>query len=251
MQVLKYKIGKVSGLALGAFLGGFWGMLLGLVLGAVIDAIHRDGGRIWLERKAAKYNDATQQDDFIVSTLLLTAVVVKSDGRVDELELSYVRAFLAEQFGTEELGNYWMLLQQTLKQEFDLKKTCRNIRLRCSYETRLQLIYLLFGVANADYKLDEKEIATLKVMSIHLGIQAIEFNSIQAMYELSVDANYRVLGLTPACSDAALKAAYRAACQQFHPDKLHNLGMAVEAAGKAKFIRVKEAYEAIKKDRGI
>jgi len=38
---------------------------------------------------------------------------------------------------------------------------------------------------------------------------------------------------------------------KYHPDKLSELSQAQQKMGKEKFLKVQEAYEAIKKERGI
>ena len=52
-------------------------------------------------------------------------------------------------------------------------------------------------------------------------------------------------------SDSDVKRAYRKMAMKYHPDKLSELSQAQQKMGKEKFLKVQEAYEAIKKERGI
>mgnify|MGYP000579513840 CR=1 FL=1 len=62
---------------------------------------------------------------------------------------------------------------------------------------------------------------------------------------------YEVLGVGKNASDEELKKAYRKLAMKYHPDKVRGLGESHEKAAAEKFIAVQEAYDHIKKDRGI
>lgn len=251
MNSFKYWLGKIIGILVGGAIASFIGVLVGFLLGAMLDKLHQDGGQLWQRRKAPASIEDTDPNDFIIGSILLAGAVVKSDGSVEDLELSYVRAFLVEQFGTEQMDDYWAILESVLEGDFDLKSTTQQIRKTTSYETRLQLIYFLFGIANADYTIDEAEIAMIKVISLHLGVDAQEFNSIKAMFYKAMDAYYTILEIKPSASDEAVKRAYKEMSKKYHPDKLEHLGEGVKRAAKDKFIRVQKAYENIRLERGF
>lgn len=251
MNQLKFWLGKILGAFIGGMIGGILGAIIGLILGTILDKIHQDGGQLWLNRSAPDSVADTDPNDFIIGAILLAGVVVKSDGEVDDLELSYVRSFLVEQFGTAQMDDYWHILEKSISEEFDLKGTTQEIRKTTSYETRLQLVYFLFGIANADYTIDEAEIATIKVISLHLGVETNEFNSIKAMFYKEMNAYYTILEVAPSASDAAVKKAYKQMLKKYHPDKLEHLGEGVKQAATHKFLKVQKAYENIKKERGF
>ncbi len=251
MNSFKYWFGKIIGALVGGAVAGFIGVLVGFLLGALLDKLHQDGGKLWDRRRAPKTIQDTDPNDFVIGSILLAGAVVKSDGEVEDLELSYVQAFLVEQFGTAQMDDYWTILESVLEGDFDLKTTTQQIRKTTSYETRLQLIYFLFGIANADYNIDETEIATIKVISLHLGVDKQEFNSIKAMFYKAMDAYYTILELKPSASDAAVKRAYKEMSKKYHPDKLEHLGEGVKRAAQDKFIRVQKAYENIRTERGF
>lgn len=251
MNSLKYWLGKIVGALMGGYFTGFIGVLIGFLLGALLDKLHQDGGQLWQRRQAPATIKDTDPNDFIVGSILLAGAVVKSDGEVEDMELSYVRSFLVEQFGTRQMDDYWHILEKSISDDFDLKTTTQQIRKTTSYETRLQLIYFLFGIANADYNIDEAEIATIKVVSLHLGVEYQEFNSIKAMFYKAMNAYYTILEVSPSASDEQVRQAYLNMSQKYHPDKLEHLGEGVRLAAQDKFIRVKKAYENIKKERGF
>ena len=62
---------------------------------------------------------------------------------------------------------------------------------------------------------------------------------------------YDVLGVSKSVSPDELKKAYRRMAVKYHPDKVAHLGEAYKVSAKEKFQKVQEAYENIKKERGL
>ncbi|GIR12004.1 MAG: hypothetical protein CM15mP23_05790 [Cryomorphaceae bacterium] len=58
------------------------------------------------------------------------------------------------------------------------------------------------------------------------------------------------MDITSSASDSDVKRAYRKMAMKYHPDKLSELSQAQQKMGKEKFLKVQEAYEAIKKKEG-
>lgn len=245
---LRNKLGRIFFTIIGAFVGNVIGALVGFGVGTIVDRLHREGLLLWDNSPTSEEVDPT---DFILSALVLAAAVVKSDGEVEELELSYIRSFLADQFGEDGIQNYMDIMERSLVSEWDLRKVTHQIRQNTSYETRLQILYFLFGIANADYNIDDKEIATIKIISLHLGLSSDDHGSIKAMFYNEMDAHYKILEIAPSVSDYEVKAAYKKMAKKFHPDKIAHLGDAVEKTAESKFQKLQEAYEAIQEQRGF
>ena len=80
---------KWLGAGLGFSLGGPIGSILGYVVGSFIDGFTRED-----VENAERYRTTStnvQSGDFEISLLLLAAVVIKADGKIDQRELNYVR----------------------------------------------------------------------------------------------------------------------------------------------------------------
>ena len=79
-------------------------------------------------------------------------------------------------------------------------------------------------------------------------------NPIKAMFvkEVNVSENaYKILGIDASASDEEVKKAYREMAKKNHPDLVNNLGEEVRQAAEKKFQEINEAYETIKKQRGM
>jgi len=53
---------------------------------------------------------------------------------------------------------------------------------------------------------------------------------------------YEILGVSPGASAEEIQTAYRAAVQQYHPDKVAHLGDEFQDLAQKKFVEIQEAY---------
>ena len=71
------------------------------------------------------------------------------------------------------------------------------------------------------------------------------------MFVKQVDDAYTILGIDPSASDDEVKKAYREMAKKNHPDKVAYLGEDVRKAAEKKFQEINDAYDKIKKQRGM
>ncbi len=76
-------------------------------------------------------------------------------------------------------------------------------------------------------------------------------NSVFAMFGAGADDAYKILGIEKDASDDDVKKAYRSMAMKHHPDKVANLGEDVRKAAEEKFKSIQNAYERIKRERGL
>jgi DnaJ like chaperone protein len=230
------KYGKWIGGGLGP-LGG----VLGFVVGSMFD--RSDGQQ--------RVFTGTTHGDFTMSLLTLTAAVMKADGRIMKSELEYVRQYFAQSFGPAASQEAMLYLRDLLKQEIPLRDVCYQIKHRLDHSSRLQLLHFLFGVSKADGKVHPKEVEIIEKIAGYLGISAKDLGSIKAMFYEDTEAAYRILETEASASDDEVKKAYRKMANKYHPDKVAYLGEDIRKAAGEKFRKVKNAYDTIKKDRGM
>ena len=53
---------------------------------------------------------------------------------------------------------------------------------------------------------------------------------------------YEILGVAPGADSEEIHAAYRAAAQQYHPDKVAHLGEELQELAQKKFVEIQEAF---------
>ena len=71
------------------------------------------------------------------------------------------------------------------------------------------------------------------------------------MHYKDKESAYAVLEISRNATDDEVKSAYRRMAMKYHPDKVATLGPDVQKAAEEKFRKIQEAYETIKKERGI
>ena len=242
------KFGKWIGGGLGWAFGGPIGALLGYAVGSMFDSAERvDFGTF----NARAGQPRTGAGDFGVSLLVLSAAVMKADGKILKSELSYVRTFFERQFGEQQTKEMMLVFKEILKQDVDVAKVSMQIKNNMDIHARLQLIHYLFGISKADGHVDKSEVDLIEQIARYFSIGAGEFGSIKAMFYKDANTAYKILGIEPSASDTELKKAYRKMAVKYHPDKIAHLGEDHQKAGKEKFQKVNDAYETIKKERGL
>ena len=71
------------------------------------------------------------------------------------------------------------------------------------------------------------------------------------MFVKETDSAYKILEISPVATDDEVKKAYRQMAIKYHPDKVSTLGEDIQKAAKEKFQQLSNAYEQIKKQRGM
>ena len=193
----------------------------------------------------------TTHGDFTMSLLVLVSAVMKADGKVMKSELDYVRDYFNRSFGPAASHEAMLYLRDLLKQQIPLRDVSTQIRQRLDMASRLQLLHFLYGVSAADGQVRPEEVRVIEEIAGYLGISASDIESIRNMFYKDVDSAYKILEVDRAASDDEVKSAYRRMANKYHPDKVAYLGEDIRKAAGEKFRKVKDAYDAIIKDRGM
>ncbi len=236
------KLGKWIGGGLGWALFGPIGAIFGFAAGAIIDSDNFS--------TKSRYQTHTTQGDFIASLLVLIAAVMKADGTIKRSELEYVKDFLRQSLGEAAAQDALISLRNILRNDIPIEDVCRQINLNLDYSSKLQLIHLLIGVAQADKEISSSENELIKRIAILLQLNASTFESLLNVNNPVQDA-YKVLEVSPNASNEEIKKAYRRLANEHHPDKVSYLGEELQKKAKEKFQKINEAYDIIKKERGI
>ena len=223
-------------------LGGIFGFIVGSLI---------DDPEVLKGQKELQSGQPTTRGGYVISLLVLVAAVMKADGKVLKSELEYTKQFFVRSFGTEAAGDALKMLRDLLKQDIPVNEVCMQIRTNMDLPSRLQLLHFLFGIASADGQVHASEHQLIAQIAQQLGISEKDYQSIESMFVANTDAAYKILEVKPTATDDELKKAYRKMAIKFHPDKVHYLGEDIQKAADGKFQKVNQAWETIKKQRGI
>lgn len=191
-----------------------------------------------------------QRNSFLMSLLVLSASVIKADGKTSSQELSTLRKFFTQNFGAQAGREAENVVRSLLNQDYNLYEVCSQVRSCMDYSQRLQLFHYLVALGACD-GLHKKELDILEVIASYIGLSKTEIESIFAQFRPSNDSNYRILEIDASATNEEVKKAYRKMALKYHPDKVATLGKDIQKAAEEKFKIINQAYEAICKERGI
>lgn len=249
-------MGKAKWIA--GFLGwvsfGPIGALLGFLVGTVLDfqtGVSRQATGSGAATGNRGYSAAEQRNSFLLSLLVLSSAVIKADGQVRRTELDHVRDFVRRNFGENAVAESMQILDGLNRQAVNLYSVGAQIADNMNYSQRLQLFHYLTQIAVADGEFSQSEKDVLESISSAIRLTSSDAASVIAMFYADAASAYAVLEISPSATDEQIKSAYRRMAMKNHPDKVATLGPEVQKAAAEKFRKIQEAYEIIKKERGL
>ena len=203
--------------------------------------------------------------------IALMAKVAKADGHVCELEaelLSNIFTDISLVFKNDK--NIRVQLKEIYKKEKNsfentiiiskkyLKLTKRD------YNKRLKVMEYLLNLAFIDGNFSETEQMIIEDIANAIEIKKNDLDKLikefKAFYEkikqnasISIDKAYETLGIAKDATNNEIKKQYRKLVKQYHPDVITGKGAEQSIIDEAtnKLQEINEAYELIKKDRGM
>lgn len=259
---------------IGLIVYGWSGAGIGFLIGALLDGII---GRTRIQTQRHYY----KSQDFTEHELILAAYVAKADNnRLLRSEMEYVRRFLAQNMSSDQLSSAMLRFRDILNSDIDIQSVCADLRQHATIYEKLVILQFLFGFSQADGSMRQEELNAIQYISDLCGISRSNFEAMKSMFagsyyggyqqtygdynygggsssysgrtsQATLENDYKILEVSPDATDDEVKKAYRAAAKKHHPDKVSHLGEDVRKAAEVKFAQVNEAYERIKKSRGM
>ncbi|WP_044418553.1 TerB family tellurite resistance protein [Halarcobacter anaerophilus] len=203
--------------------------------------------------------------------IALMAKVAKADGQVSELEaqmLKHTFTDISQHFeNSEEIREKLKEIYKKEKDSFDntilicekLYKITKN-----DYAKRVKILEYLLNLAYIDQEFSQTEFMIAEDIATALQIKKADFENLVNKFEnfyreqkanqaLSLEKAYEILESNPTDDSNTLKKNYRKLVKQHHPDIVAGQGASediIEQATK-KLQEINEAYELIKKSKGI
>ena len=198
-----------------------------------------------------RYTADEQRNSFFVSLLVLSSAVIKADGKTQPAELNFVREFFRSNFGEQAAQQAMQILQQLDTQQVNIYSVGDQIASNMNYSQRMQLLQYLVQIATSDGSFDKSEKSVLEAIASVIRLTSTDAASIISMYYKEEESAYTILEISPSATDDEVRAAYRRMAMKNHPDRVSTLGPEVQKAAAERFQRIAEAYETIKKQRGM
>jgi DnaJ like chaperone protein len=201
----------------------------------------------------------------------LMAKVSKADGQVCELEaevLKHTFTDISSHFqNADEVRENLKKLYEVEKNSFDnLIDICNRLYnlTKNDYHKRLKIMEYLLNLAFIDKEFSNTEMMITEDISNALKIKIQDFNNLINTFKsfyaqqasnkaISLEKAYEILESKSSDDATTLKKNYRALVKKHHPDIISGQGAAQNIIDEAtrKLQEINEAYELIKKDRGL
>jgi DnaJ like chaperone protein len=185
-------IGSLIGFGIGWWVFGPIGGLLGMFIGGQTEeAVNVDG-----QTRNAFKQTGTARDGFLISLMVLMAAVMKSDGKILRSELDYVKRYLRNMLSEEKTKEALVVLRDLITKEIPLSDVCQQIRINVKYDSRVQLLHLLFGLAKVDGYMNPVEVNTIHRISTLIGIYTADYQAVLNMFYDNVESAYKILEIS-------------------------------------------------------
>ena len=257
--ILGYATAEVPGLIFGILLGVFICRIVGVTTNKW--ASESDSG--YLKKINNKVLEAITK---------LSYIIMKADDCISESELYTFRDYMLQNFGAGAAADAIEYMKYLQYQKNTSQKAAHILHTKLNYTEKMQIMQYLFQLAAADGEMHAKELEVLGQIADEMQILPTDFlylkNAYNYMYNRrysssqnqysssprrsgSLSEAYAVLGMKISDSDAEVKAAYRRLAIANHPDKVQHLGETAHNEAEKRFSLINEAYNKIKKERGI
>ena len=222
----------------------FPGAILGFMVGGFFEFLSKNSVQI----RTSSY--AIKPKTFQLNLLALSALIIKADGKIEQKELDFVRSFFIGQFGKDRADSIFKTFNTQIKKEtLHLDQMTRVFVQQTAYETRLQILHFLFGIANADGNISDIELQKLSQVATGMRLHLPDFESIKAMFVKNTNNAYKILEVDSNASLDEIKKAYRKMAKKYHPDKLRGQDPAMIKGAEEKFREVQKAYETLMRQK--
>jgi DnaJ like chaperone protein len=183
----------------------------------------------------------------------LFAAVAQADGAPVRDEVRVIREYFEEtlRFTPAELEAVRVSLKAALAAAPSLEDALRACRNELAAADRLLLLSALYDLALADGDLRRNERDVIQRIADGLEISTAEHRSVRAVQFPDAHADYARLGLDAAATDEEVKAAFRQLAITHHPDRVAHLGDGAMELASRRFRELKDAYDAIRRLRGL
>lgn len=249
-------LGKVVGGTIGFALGGPIGAIAGVAFGHMFDG--QEGQRPSAPSESSPMSRGeTSQMVFFTACFSMLGKLVKADGSPTDSELASIRQFMTAdlQLNDQSRRAAEEIFQASLTSPQPFDGFARQFY--DYFHDQPQLLELmmdiLIRVSVADGRLHENEDRLIRSAAVVFRFSDERLRQLIARYAPQSDQYYQILGCSRTDSDDTVKTRYRKLVRDFHPDTIAGKGLPEEFVTFAheKFREIQEAYEMVKKERGM
>lgn len=256
---------------LGTLLGGTIGLVLGGPLGAIAGAAFgsllsgagprptigpgEDKYRTWYNQRMNAHQKAEMT--FFVGAFSMLAKLAQADGKVSRNETDKIDEFIRNDLKLDEASRETAIkiFNTALHSHENFHEITNQFYRQFRFQPQMLelMIDIMLRVAAAD-GLTAKEETLIRDAAHIFRMSDERINQLKGRFGgHNAGSAYQVLGLHRDASNDEIKKAYRKLVTKYHPDKVTGQGLPEEfkQTAEEKFREIQNAYEEIRKERGI
>lgn len=254
----------------GKMVGGTIGFALGGPIGAVAGAAF---GHTFVDKKEQAYlssrpgsgvgaRDTLSSNEqaqlvFFTAAFSMLAKICKVDGQVTDKEINTINMFMQHDLQLD--SNSQQTAQNIFRQAVNSNESFDAFAMQfySVFRTQPNIIELmmdvLLRVSAADGSISKEEEHVLLTAAKIFNYSNNDYERLKSKYVKTANKYYAVLKCDENSTNEELKKQYRKLANEYHPDKIEAKGLPEEFIkfANTKFKEIQEAYENIKKERGI
>jgi len=235
----------------GAGLGWFVGGPLGAIVGA---AIQHALANTKFEQITHNGRSTNAEMIFVSNLVAIMTKICMADGHISPEERKVIHNFFERSlgYGGEELRFIDAMIDETERQNPDIKQVALAFDRFAKHEQRLVLLDMAYNIAAVDHIISDGEQKAIDELVSALGITDEEHNRTRNRHPAAKRSDhYVVLGVETSASVDEIKKAYKGLAKQYHPDKVSHMGKELTDFAHTKFQEINDSYQAIRKERGF
>jgi DnaJ like chaperone protein len=247
-------LGKLIGGTIGFAMAGPLGAIAGAALGHAFDT----GGQTYYTTEQTRLSAGEEaQFTFFVAAFSMLAKLVHADGRVSKEEIDAVENFMVYDLNlnpeSKRLATNIFHTAIDSPDNFNAFANQFYSQFRSQYQMLDLMIDILLRVSMADGTLSPGEEKLILSAVKIFNFNDEKYRKLKSKYIKEIDRYYAILGCDRNDSDEDIKKQYRKLVSDYHPDKIASKGLPEEFTKFAndKFREIQEAYEVVKKEKGI
>lgn len=261
-------LGAIIGLSIGLLLKNGWAIGALVIVGALIGSrfdlpdqpksLDEDPSPKELSveeqqrlRQAVEQTQARQR--FVDDVSALFVALAQADGELVREEVRVARRFFEDDLGFSavELEGVRAAIKRALSSPLSIEEAADRCRTTMTETERVLLINALFEVALADGPLTSDEERLLTRAAEDLRLPPADLRTVFEMHLGKGEQHYKALGVASDVSDDELRRAYKRLVVLHHPDRVAHLGAAAQDKATARFREIQNAWEHVRRTRGL
>tara|TARA_Y100000991_G_scaffold111436_1_gene83994 strand:- start:17716 stop:18453 length:738 start_codon:yes stop_codon:yes gene_type:complete len=195
---------------------------------------------------------------FDIALLRICTLLIKADGKVDDIEVKVVRTFFYRTFGRRKSDRVFREVKISKLRNYTLEQLVNVVRLRLPPSKYYSVLQMLYAIAASDGSIARNEDTFIEDVALQFGFNKSKLQTIRNQfimsksksnqYDQKIVDSFNVLGLKPGADENEIKASYRSLVKEYHPDKLIGMSDGIKQLAKEKFQMIQEAYEYLNKN---